>query len=492
MRDSNMKKNRKALSLALGGMIVPLGLANALEHAVGQEPARPLSSAGRIGDGPDFASDINDKDAALLRDDTRPEAFRQYTGSASDFSGTSGGREMQEDDFYTASHIRTPNVANDSLRSAPVSYGTESIYDSVVGNSGDMSCTSSCGTVSSRETKKLKLGWAEVDALLWWGPNSSTPPLAVSGPVGSLNPTNVLAGGDQAPLGGSLLPGIRANLGIWLDDCETTGLGGRFTTLLTGDSSQTFISDGPNPTSLGLPFFNASSGSPDVYLLALATGANGADTGSVIINNQTSFLQAEAYGRFLLARTKSSRADLLGGYTFARLDDSLGILSRTVDGITGGVPDGTVQTFNDQFSTQNTFHGGHIGFTTDITRGYWTFSTLSKVSIGNMHQVGIVAGSGDNLQNNQGLYARNVGTQTRDVFTFLPEAGAKLRYHVTEKVMFNVGYSFLFFPDVARSGGLIDTNIDITPTGAPTAPQPRFANDSFYLHGIDLGLAFSF
>jgi len=488
-----MKKNRKALSLALGGLIVPLGLTLALEHATGQEPARPLSSVGHIGDASDFVRGTNDKDAVLLSDDTRPEAFRHNTASAPNFSGTSGGRATEQGDFYTASHLNTPGVADRSLPSAPVSYNTESIYDSVVGNSGAMSCTSSCGTVrSSRETEIAKMGWAEVDALLWWGPNSSTPPLAVSGPVGSLNPMNVLAGGDQAPLGGSLLPGIRANLGIWLDDCETTGLGGRFTTLLTGDSSQTFMSNGPNPTTLGLPFFNASIGSPDVYLVALATGANGADTGSVIVNNQTSFLQAEAYGSFLLARTKGARADLLGGYTFARLDDSLGILSRTVDGITGGVPDGTVQTFNDQFSTQNTFHGGHIGFTTDITRGCWTFSTLSKVSIGNMHQVGIVAGSGDNLQNNQGFYARNVGTQTRDVFTFLPEAGTKLRYHVTEKVMFNVGYSFLFFPDVARSGGLIDPSIDIAPIGAPTAPQPRFVNDSFYLHGIDLGLAFSF
>ena len=490
MRDSNMKKNRKALSLALGGLIVPLGLANDLEHAVGQEPARTRSSIGRISDSPNFIGDTNDKDAALLGDDTRHEAFRQNTGSESDFSRTTDPLNTQQGDFREASHLQTPSTANHRLSSAPVSFSTESIYESVVGNSGAMPRTN--GSMRTCETNLAELGWAEVDALLWWGPNSSTQPLVVSGPVGSLNPTNVLAGGDQAALGGNLLPGIRGNMGFWLDDCETMGVGGRFTTLLTGSSTQAFASNGPSPTTLGLPFFNVSASEPGAFLLALDTGNIGADTGSVTINNKTSFLQAEAYGRFLLARVKGARADLLGGYTFARLDDSLGILSRTVDGISGGVPDGTVQTFNDSFSTQNTFHGGHIGFTTDIDSGCWTFSTLGKVSLGNMHQVGVVAGSGDNLQNNQGFYARNQGTQTRDVFTFLPEAGAKLRYHLTEKVMFNVGYSFLFFPDVARSSGLIDTNIDITPTGAPTAPQPRFANDSFYLHGIDLGLAFSF
>jgi hypothetical protein len=486
-----MKKNRKALSIALSGMMVPLGLGNALEYAAGQDLAPPRTNVGSIGDESDSPQEMNGRQPGLLNDDTRPEAFRQNTTSASGISDFSDSPEMEQGDFYTASNVNAVGGTNNSIPSAPVSYNAGSIYDSVVGSSEGMACGSNCVS-SPCVAKPAKMGWAEVDALLWWGPNSKTPPLVVSGPVGSLNPTNVLAGGDQAPLGGSLLPGIRANFGLWLDDSETTGVGGRFTTILTGDSSQTFESGGPNPTSLGLPFFNVSSGQPDVFLLALATGANGSDTGSVVVSNQTSFLQAEAYGKFLLARAKTARADLLCGYTFARLDDSFGLLSTTVDGISGGTPDGTVETFNDQFSTQNTFHGGHLGFTTDITRGCWTFSTLSKVSIGNMRQVGTVAGSGNNLQNNQGFYARNIGTQTRDIFTFLPEAGAKLRFHVTEKVMFNVGYSFLFFPDVAMSGGLIDTNIDINPIAVPTAPQPRFANDSFYLHGIDLGLAFSF
>jgi len=366
------------------------------------------------------------------------------------------------------------------------SYNSRNMYESVVG-----CCPQSCGAgMAAGGSKMPGMGWAEVDALIWWGPNSTTPPLVVEGPLGSLTPNNVVAGGEQNPLGGNLLPGVRANVGFWLDDCETIGVGGRFTTLLTDGTSENFASTGA--VSLGLPFFNASLGQPDVLLVALNTGANGADTGSIAINSKTTFLEADAYGRFLLARTKAARVDLLGGYTFVRLDDSLGISSRTVDGISGGVPDGTVQTFSDSFSTKNTFHGGLLGFTTDITRGAWSFSTLSKVSIGNMRQVGTVNGTGSNLQNNQGFYARNLGTQTRDVFTFLPEAGVKLRYHVTPKTSFNVGYSFLFFPDVAKSSGLIDTNIDVTPIGPPTAPRPRFGHDSFYLHGIDLGFTYTF
>jgi len=473
-----MKNSRKILSIALGGVMVPMGLVTTLEHVEGQEPSHPLSSVGRIGDAP---SSIGDTDRItgqeLLGEDVRPEIFRENTV-------TPPFDQSYNNSFYPASYSQgeAAGYASPTALGSPAS---GSMYESVVG-----CCPPSVTGYAAGGSKLSGLGWAEVDALLWWGPFSRTPPLAVGGPRGSLNPTTVVAGGEQAPLGGSLLPGIRANLGFWLDDSETMGIGGRFTTLLTSGTSDTFASDGA--VTLGMPFFNASTGVPATYLVALDTGLNGADTGSISVSNETSFLQADAYGKFLLARTRAARADLLCGYTFVRLDNSVGVFARSVDGITGGIPDGTVETFSDQFGTKNTFHGGNLGFSTDISRGAWTFSTLSKVSLGNMQQTGTVVGTGENLQGNQGFYARNQGTQTRNVFTFLPEAGAKIRYHVTPNTMFNVGYSFLFFPDVALASGLIDTNIDINPIGVPTAPQPRFAHESFYLHGIDLGLVYSF
>jgi hypothetical protein len=86
----------------------------------------------------------------------------------------------------------------------------------------------------------------------------------------------------------------------------------------------------------------------------------------------------------------------------------------------------------------------------------------------------------------------NIGSDERDVFTFLPEAGAKLRYGLTSRLKFNVGYTFLFFPDVVMAGTLIDPILDLNrPQSVPT-PQPRFEHDCFYLHGLDLGLSYCF
>ena len=86
----------------------------------------------------------------------------------------------------------------------------------------------------------------------------------------------------------------------------------------------------------------------------------------------------------------------------------------------------------------------------------------------------------------------NSGNQQRDVFTFLPEAGAKLRYCLTPKVKFNVGYTFLFLPDVALAGSLIDPLLDLNRPQVVPTPQSLFKHDTYYLHGLDLGLSYQY
>ncbi len=91
----------------------------------------------------------------------------------------------------------------------------------------------------------------------------------------------------------------------------------------------------------------------------------------------------------------------------------------------------------------------------------------------------------------------NIGTSTRDVFTFIPEASAKLRYRLNCNWSFNVGYTALFLPDVTLAGGMIDPTLNpqniADPVNFPaTIPARRFPHDIYYLHGIDLGLTYEF
>jgi hypothetical protein len=289
-----------------------------------------------------------------------------------------------------------------------------------------------------------------------------------------------------------------------MDDCQSIGIGGRAFGLFDNETTRNFSSTGTS--SLGVPFldvFQASQGQglQGAQIVAQGSQGQGSNSGSITFNADTDLIAAEAYGRLLLARSGTSRADLIGGYTFARLDDSVGLRTQSVNGITDAIIDGTTTQTTDLFSTSNTFHGGHIGFTTDISRGRWTFSTLGKVALGTMNQETQVAGqtvitpppnngAPTNASNGILTYGSNDGTLQRDVFTFIPEAGAKLRFCLTRNLKANVGYTFIFFPDVAMANSLIDPVVD-TRQNEPF-PRSSIGHDTYYLHGLDLGLSYKF
>jgi Putative beta barrel porin-7 (BBP7) len=485
-----MKINRKALSMALGGAILPLGIAAANDSIA---YPKPLSSTGRISDSSPMigTSTVASQRPVMTASKLRQPTYHNASYAAQD--SRHGDMIMMDDTSYSAGGCSSGGCSSSGCDAGGCDCG---------------GCDSSCG-FGSRAGRILgcglgnMLGWGEVEALLWWAPHTQTPPLVVQGGATQF-PQTVLLGGSNEPLGGEMIPGLRANFGFWLDDCQSIGAGGRVFGLFGTESTHTFSSNGTS--SLGVPYldiFQAQQGQPlqGAQIVAQGSQGQGVNTGSITVGTDTDFIAAEAYGRLLLARTGTSRADMIGGYTFARLDDALGLSTRSVNGITDAIIDGTVTETFDQFSTSNTFHGGHIGFTTDITRGRWTFSTLGKVALGTMSQESIVGGrrtitpptgNGPQVTQNNGIltYGSNDGTLQRDVFTFIPEAGAKLRYCLTPKVKFNVGYTFIFFPDVAMASSLIDPVVD-TRQSEPF-PQSRIGSDTYYLHGVDLGLSYQF
>ncbi|MDZ4849262.1 MAG: BBP7 family outer membrane beta-barrel protein [Pirellulaceae bacterium] len=514
-----MKINRTLLSMALGGAALPLGLAAASDSV---PPPKPLSSVGRIGDSYPAVGNstiVSQRPVSII--DHRPEAFRQNVVSTN---------QAQSSGEYYANSAR-PNMHSASYAEHDSGYDGSNALDNsgheMDGGSSSSCSSSACDSGSCDgiggfrrsgngrpsllgngcsplfgNSCSPRSGWGSVEALLWWGPNVQSPPLVVEGPNGQ-QPNSIIAGGSDTPLGGSMQTGLRVNIGTWLDDCQTVGIGGRAFGMFDDRTTQTYSSNGAGDVTLGVPYFDVLLGGPNFYPVALDTLTSGADSGSITIDNGTRFLAAEGYGRFLLARSGASRADLIGGYTFARLDDTLGLRTRSVDGINGNATvNGTVSETFDRFSSKNTFHGGHIGFMTDISRGRWTFSTLGKVALGNMNQRASNSGSfvdtvpppGGTASGNRGLLVQdsNTGNGNRNVFTFIPEAGAKLSCCLGPRMKFGVGYTFLFFPDVVMAGNLIDPNIDFSNAFAPTAPQPRFGHDTYYLHGVDLGLTYQF
>ena len=234
---------------------------------------------------------------------------------------------------------------------------------------------------------------------------------------------------------------MRLNLGVWTDCNQNFGVGGRTWGILTQGTNRNFADNGGNST--GIPFFNTSVGlqtpGSDVYLVNISEGVNGANTGSIQVRSDLDLVAGELYGRALLVREGNSRVDLLGGYTFARLDSEFDLQTRITDGITDPIQNGTIITTQDTFGTKNQFHGGHIGLLNEVSKGRFSFSALGKVALGNMHQSSTISGRSTEtapgqaaVATNGGLFAQNsnIGTLTRDQFTFLPEAGAKMKYRL--------------------------------------------------------------
>jgi hypothetical protein len=468
-----MKKNRIKLILIIASLC---GTSSSV-NTFGQDysTSGPISSVGRIGDGGVQAS----ASEATLGQDTRPAAFR------SNVVGDSGMGESHSHD--------TMSLA---------SYDTSSMGTSeYVGSCGAAPCgTSGFATRGSTNSN----GWFESETLLWWPKSVSGGPLVVGGNNQTVRPSTPLAGGPDTPIGNELLVGMRLNMGVWSDCNQNFGVGARGWGILTDGTNKTYTNNG---NSTGIPFFNTSIGpgtpGPDVFLVNVrAPGNNGANTGTIQIKNDLDLVAGELYGRALLLRDGKSRVDLVGGYTFTRLDSELGIRSQVTDGITNAILNGTVTTTQDTFSTKNEFHGGHIGLLNEVSKGRFTFSALGKVAIGNVRQTSSVSGSYSEATPGQpvfnqatGLFAQNsnIRTVTRDQFTFLPEAGAKMKYQLGRAEL-GVGYTMLLFPSVAMAGSQVDRNVDINPTipGSPNAPVSRLVSDTFFLHGLDLGMTFKF
>ena len=462
-----MKKNRIRLILIIASLYGTGSSVNAL--AQDYSSSGPISSVGRIGDGGGQGIATE----AALGQDARPAAFR------SNVVADVGMGEAHSSNALRFSSYDSPEVGTSER----------------VGSFG----VAPCGTTASGiGCSSRSSGWFESETLLWWPKAVGGGPLVVGGSNPTDLPTIPLAGGPNNLVGNGLLVGMRLNLGVWTDCNQNFGVGARGWGIFTDGLTTTYTNGG---NSTGIPFFNTTINAADTFLVNVSAGVNGANTGTIQVKSDTDLIAGELYGRALLVRDGCSRVDLLAGYTFVRLDSELGLTSQYTDGITNTIQNGTVITTADSFGTKNQFHGGHLGLLNEVSKGRFTFSAMGKVAIGNVHQSSTISGQnsevapgGASITQVRGLFAQssNIGTITRDQFTFLPEVGAKMKYQLG-RAQLGVGYTLLVFPSVAMAGDQIDRNVDIGNIGGTmSAPAARLVTDTFFLHGLDLGVTFKF
>ncbi len=343
------------------------------------------------------------------------------------------------------------------------------------------------------------LVWARFEVLMWWRQGRDHPPLVTSDPVtedsttaGILPDAEILFGGGR--VGSNMQAGGRFDVGWWTDPRQCWGIGWRFYGL-GQDSTGFSINSLQNPV-LAIPFVDATAGTNEALLVAYP----GLRTGSIAIDANSEVLGNDVYGRFLICRDCDSRLDFITGWHMSRINDSLTIRSSsTITEVGGNIPVGTVTDIRDDFRARNEFHGGILGLLWERDCGCWNTQLLARMSLGSMYEETSIRGSTSIAvpglpvdTDDSGLFAAdsNSGTFSRSEFTAVTEVGLRLGYRWNNCTQLSVGYTFIYWNDIANAPDAIDTSVGTTAGG----DRPRFAfeHSDYWVQGINLGFVREF
>ena len=384
--------------------------------------------------------------------------------------------------------------------------------------------------------------YARGDYMLMWAKGMQIPPLVVRGEVNDNN-TPAVPGDDFfdnafVVYGNEEIlkrdrSGGRVILGYWLDDYGQLGIEGEYLGL--GNVSERFT-DGGNGTFpiVGRPFIDATTGFDAVEDVSFP-----GIMGTVTVDSESQFQSAgirlrrnlccasgcgpdcgdcvgcgSAVGHgglladpfFPMFARGSRHVDFLAGVRWVQLKENL----RIVEDLEETATPNTTFLLTDNFATSNEFFGGGLGFIWEWRDRRWALDVLTKMALGNNRQQVAISGSTlrdrgttiETLKEDSGLLAQpsNVGVYDRNVFAVVPEIGVTLGYDITQRLRFNVGYSFIYWSRVARPGEQIDLEVnpdflDFDPDAPPVIPaRPRFEwrDSDFWVQGVTLGFLYQY
>jgi hypothetical protein len=352
--------------------------------------------------------------------------------------------------------------------------------------------------------------------LLWWIRRDHAPPLATTGDAqGGRNPfagalgqpdTVILNNGDR--ITEEPRHGARFYAGYYLD-CDYSKaieLGGFF---LPTATTHFDLSSAQTGGVLARPFLNLNQNMESLQGIAFP----GVSRGSVHITSPSDLSGVEANMLCKLCCGCDSRLDLLGGFRFLNLRESLTITEDIQEN--AGLPDpfnGTHVVVTDSFATSNRFYGGQIGLSGGWKCGDFTIDGRATLAMGDTHQTLTIQGSQQFPPGTSnvsplpgGLLAlnSNIGTFNRDRFSVVPEVRVSLGYNLTDCVRASIGYNFLYWTNVIRPGEQIDRGLDLTripnfaaPPGTVPLATPRpavlFRESDFWAQGLVFGLEITF
>jgi hypothetical protein len=359
--------------------------------------------------------------------------------------------------------------------------------------------------------------WASADYLSWDIKGTPNPQALITtgtpasqGTLGGPG-TSVLLGGPD--IGFGQLSGGRFGIGF-IDCAHDCAVELKGFWLQTANNTFGVTSDQMGSTVFARPFINSTTGVENVSLASFP----GAFAGSITTAASSQLFGAEANLIHNVNNSWGASVDLLIGFRYLNLDQALTI-SQSSDLLGGGVlgfagntvlAPGTVGIV-DNFHTLNQFYGGQIGADVEFHPYKRLFLEFDgKLGFGDTHQS--VNATGFTSLSNTGAaptvtsggllaVAGNSGPSSRDAFTFVPEIAINVGVDVTCNMRIYVGYTFLYWDNVALPGNQINRSINPATipsslsfgsvAGATNPPNPIIHSD-FWAQGISAGVAFKY
>ncbi|MCO8122757.1 BBP7 family outer membrane beta-barrel protein [Stieleria sp. TO1_6] len=344
--------------------------------------------------------------------------------------------------------------------------------------------------------------FGSIELMLMFRSGDRPPPLLTTGPAsdpdtaGQLGQagTVVLAGGQT--IFKDMVAGGRFTIGSWLDSCKDRSVVARG--WFAGEQNYGLTANQDTNPVLTRPFFNVTDGATaeqDTQIVAFPNRA----TGEIGIYGDSNVYGADISMRQLWSKRYGGTVDLLYGYQYMQLDESLAISSRSTSINDDFAPLGSVIAVSDSFAVENQFHGGQIGFASSYREGCWSFSSLAKVGFGSLTRRADRKGNtftsidGNNASDPNGLLVRstNAGTQKDSTFSWVPELDLTLGWQRFPAFDVTFGYHVIAMTEALQVSGAIDPSlaVNFANTGA-ASPSPNLSYDTFFVQGIHFGLTY--
>jgi hypothetical protein len=342
--------------------------------------------------------------------------------------------------------------------------------------------------------------YGDISYMLTWVKNGTNPgPLAIGAPstAALFGPaTTTLIGGQDTEFNGQ--SGARVNVGMWLGCENKFGVEAGGFILQQGSLSAAATTNGgaANPV-LARPFFNADLVPPGPD--AIIIGGPGV-AGAIVERDTTRLWGAEANAVLNWRDECRRRTDLLAGFSYTDLRETLGVTSTT-DTTAAGIGPFTT-TLDDAVNTRNQFYAGQVGARTTWTYGAFTLAMTGKIALGVNHETvdrfgnttfSFPGAAPINMPNAFLTQASNAGHLNNNQFAVGLPSQILLGYQVTEHLNAFLGYDFVYISSVARPGDQVDLVMQTNPTtGAIVRPVGGIHTTDFWANSLLAGMSFKY